>query len=107
MHLIDKHLFPKDYDFYVVNHGIGNRCFMLKSWNQRIDNSSDVNHSSVNKQQSYLDTETKKASAAALISTKNSEEDLNLNGLSSAMSALRFVPPSVREKLATKKNKGI
>lgn len=35
MHLIDKHMFPKDYDFYVVNDGIDQRSSMLRSGRHR------------------------------------------------------------------------
>ncbi|POS86471.1 hypothetical protein EPUL_004004, partial [Erysiphe pulchra] len=100
MHLIDKHLFPKDYDFYVVNHGIGHRCFMLKSWNKRMDNSSDTYYSSANRYRSHLEIEkTKMPTTAAVIPSRNLDKDPDLNGLSSAMSTLRFVPPSVRIRL--------
>ncbi|KAL9121109.1 MAG: hypothetical protein Q9187_002333 [Circinaria calcarea] len=30
MHLIDKHLFPKNYDFFIVNDGIDKRSSMLR-----------------------------------------------------------------------------
>ncbi|RKF54847.1 putative c2h2 type zinc finger domain protein [Erysiphe neolycopersici] len=101
MHMIDKHYFPKDYDFYVVNHGIGDRCFMLKSWNRQIDNSSDFQRSSINKPRLDTEMETTKVPTMTAIPPRNLVEDSNLNGLSSAMSALRFVPPSVRIKLAS------
>ncbi len=109
MHLIDKHMFPKDYDFYVVNQGIDRRSSMLRSWTHR-RRSSAAQHviqvegrhrrrsstlGSVSAEKVSSDTgEEKEAETPPTHSS--SEEDIDMNGLSGAMSALKFVPPSIR-----------
>ncbi|KAI6250589.1 hypothetical protein HI914_00646 [Erysiphe necator] len=98
MHMIDKHFFPKDYDFYVVNHGIGNRSSMLKSWNRRIGGSLDVSSAPDDKHKTQLRVEKTLTSATAMSNSQKSLEDQNMNDLASAMSSLRFIPPSVRFK---------
>ena len=40
MHLIDKHTFPKEYDFFIVNDGIDRRSSMLRSGRHRRGSSS-------------------------------------------------------------------
>ena len=114
MHLIDKHFFPRDYDFYMVNGGVDRRSSMLRSGRHR-------RQSSVAPRMAYLEEKTRKrnsiietniksqggddaskASQASapevrkLLSHEIFPEDADMEGLSGAMSALNFVPPSVR-----------
>jgi hypothetical protein len=116
MHLIDKHMFPKDYDFYVVNDGIDQRSSMLRSGRHRRRSSAvqhkadiedkarrrastiedtpgaigDANRSGSheNKQQTDVSAETATTPAAKL--------DVEMDDLTGAISALKFVPPSVK-----------
>ena len=111
MHLIDKHLFPKDYDFYVVNDGIDHRTSMLKTGRHRRRSSATQHLTEV------ADRATRRSSAReadrqgkndfeeepgqaddADVAQKVPEpqEDADMDGLASAMSSLKFVPPSVR-----------
>lgn len=88
MHLVDKHLFPKDYDFYVINDGIDHRSSLLRSGRQR-------RRSSAAQQMADTDDRTRRRSST-LESTTEADSNNDMEGLAGAMSALKFVPPSVR-----------
>jgi hypothetical protein len=109
MHLIDKHLFPKDYDFFVVNDGIDHRTSMLRSGRHR-RRSSAAQHmveieERAKKRNSNLETinsapgddgqNEPKVSETSTASSPSSE-DADMERLTGAMSSLKFVPPSVR-----------
>ena len=114
MHLIDKHLFPKDYDFYVVNDGIDRRSSMLRSGRHRRRSSATQQIANIEEKarhrSSTLETTTEMQDTAdgkevpeeeslqerKALTPESSQEDTNIEGLTSAMSALKFVPPSVR-----------
>jgi hypothetical protein len=120
MHLIDKHMFPKDYDFYVVNDGIDQRSSMLRSGRHR-------RRSSVAQHRTEIEDRTRRRiSMQSKVTGKDSENggsgdlggsdgpqldgsatqkdamsngsppDTEMDDLSGAMSALKFVPTSVR-----------
>ncbi len=115
MHLIDKHMFPKDYDFYVVNDGIDRRSSMLRSGRHR-RHSSAVQHSNeiekTRRRTSTMETveatdkeepvpeekvkSVKDPEDSHTIEPSIPKEDADMEGLTGAMTALRFVPPSVR-----------
>ncbi|KAK0123575.1 hypothetical protein ONS96_010554 [Cadophora gregata f. sp. sojae] len=109
MHLIDKHMFPKDYDFYVVNDGIDRRSSMLRSGNQRRRSSAAQQHMSesgkrddrrssgvgATSPENGAGDEMKEAEME-LVESRADSEDTDMDGLSGAMSSLRFIPPSVR-----------
>ena len=120
MHLIDKHMFPKNYEFLVVNLGIDKRSSMLRSRRQRPGSisseifsynqqangglrSSDTEQpileirSSGNQLSALPLVEKPVLSQAASPSSgpsKSSQADFE--DLTTKMSALKFVPPSVR-----------
>lgn len=111
MHLIDKHMFPKDYDFYVVNDGIDRRNSMLRSGKHRRRSSAAQHMTDIEQRRrrnSTLETVPSKAQdgseEAEAVKEDNSEslperakdKDVDMDALSGAMSALKFVPPSVR-----------
>jgi hypothetical protein len=124
LHLIDKHSFPKEYDFFVVNDGIDRKNSMLRSGRHR-------RRSSIMQQKMYNESrgrqrpatlhngntdevpETIMANAEAdgapkhnvlnsalagkkAAGTEGGDEDAEIEGLTGAISALRFVPPSVK-----------
>jgi hypothetical protein len=120
MHLIDKHMFPKDYDFHVVNDGIDQRSSMLRSGRHR-RRSSAAQHkieiedrtrrrtsgqSTVTGEDSKADSPSITASsddpqlggsdAQKAVGTNGSRPDTEMDDLSGAMSALKFVPTSIR-----------
>ncbi|KAF4634596.1 hypothetical protein G7Y89_g3497 [Cudoniella acicularis] len=111
MHLIDKHLFPKDYDFAVVNHGIDHRSSMLRSGRYRRRSSAAQNlmdseerarkHSStletiVGKEGNFGNGEGDAENFKTSQHSSSTLADTDMDGLVGAMSALKFVPPSVR-----------
>src|SRR5438045_679806 len=117
MHLIDKHMFPKDYDFYVVNDGIDYRSSILRSGRHRrrssaaqhkteLDDRARKGGSSKSKikegtsreevaeskddtvQQDAMDVSGSKESVG-------SEAQADIDALTGAISSLTFVPSSV------------
>jgi hypothetical protein len=114
MHLIDKHLFPKDYDFFVVNEGIDRRSSMLRSGRHRRKSSATQQTSNAEERNrhrsSTLESTTEmqdtgngketnqeeSPEGSKVLTPGSSQEDADMEGLTGAMSALKFVPPSVR-----------
>lgn len=124
LHLIDKHMFPKDYDFFVVNDGIDGRSSMLRSGRRRSRSSimqRKINNENRDRQRTstsdkadpeeavdnltkngeidgglYTDTLTTTIEEGTVNAMENRNDDMGVAGLTGAMSALRFVPPSVR-----------
>jgi len=116
MHLVDKHLFPKDYDFYIVNDGIDHRTSMLRSGRHRRKSSAAQhvadNGGTVGQRNSTREPASVTEAEDIVEQTKNGPvglpepmvasssnprgEDTDMEGLTGAMSSLKFVPPSVR-----------
>jgi hypothetical protein len=115
MHLIDKHMFPKDYDFYVVNDGIDRRSSMLRTGKHRRRSSAaqhmtdigdrtrrrnsnrDSTNATVETKEPKNDVETEESPETSTILTPpSSQGDADMDKLSGAMSSLKFVPTSVR-----------
>lgn len=126
MHLFDKHLFPRNYDFFIVNDGLGKRRSMLrpdfthrqkprysKSRGQpakaesRTKPPEQATQSVDEETESSEDEEMEHDSSSAGSSSapETSEErltpatdaaDAGLDEITSSMAALRFVPPSIR-----------
>lgn len=117
MHLIDKHLFPSDYDFDIIRTGIDNRSSMLKSGRPRGQSrnwgrdraGSSVNKNNVNpkKPSDTLSEEEKEISTTTFEQGEQMEEDQTvpgsstqpdtlMNDLAGAMSSLKFIPTSIR-----------
>lgn len=111
MHLIDKHIFPKNYDFLIVNTGVDKRSSMLRSRHRRP--SSAASRALARDQQSSIGT--KSPEPIREVATNNPRDklmmpissrqepvessevaDVDIEDLSTTMSALQFVPPSVR-----------
>lgn len=119
MHLIDKHMFPKNYDFLVVNSGIDKRSSMLRTryrqpssaasralYREHHANGGSKRSEPPEKETKALmdpvmpsiptvveptSTQSEKSSVA-----QGNPSDVDMEGLSSKLSALKFVPPSVR-----------
>ena len=108
--MIDKHMFPKDYDFYVVNDGIDRRTSMQRSGKHRRRSSAAQHMTEIEERRRRNSTLENGPSEEQEVSNKpevvNKEitpgippegtKDVDMDGLSGAMSALKFVPPSVR-----------
>jgi hypothetical protein len=120
MHLIDKHMFPKDYDFYVVNDGIDQRSSMLRSGRNRRRSFAAQHKTEIEErtrrrasvQKSTTEYDSKAGSSRNIDSyeapqsggpdaeetevPRGSQPDTEMDDLSGAMSALKFIPASVR-----------
>lgn len=108
MHLVDKHMFPKDYDFLIVNTGIDKRSSMLRTRPRRTssaasravqrDKEKQVNGSHRLSGSSHAEESIKNEGAenGGLSKGSTRVKELDIDELTSTMSALNFVPPSVR-----------
>lgn len=109
MHLLAKHFFPKDYDFFIVNDGIDKRSSMLRTRHRR--GSSAASRAAYRGQKQFTpqevnrDAEPKGISREELSNRLSAGKDdaanpasqsQDMDDLTSTMSALQFVPPSVR-----------
>ncbi|PLB51864.1 hypothetical protein P170DRAFT_401507 [Aspergillus steynii IBT 23096] len=103
MHLTDKHMFPKTYNFYIVNDGIDKSTSLLRPTTQprhRIPNTPTspqegrlrYRKTSV----SNSDPSSEPTSAQNIAPQQKSETDVSQ--LERSMSALRFVPASVTQR---------
>lgn len=116
MHLIDKHMFPKNYDFFIVNSGIDRRSSMLRPRHRQASSASsrallrDRQGGISQKQVTTLehphgetqtDIERPLVPAAEDLNATSPKQtsfstDVDMERLASNMSTLRFVPSSVR-----------
>jgi len=113
MHLIDKHTFPKDYDFYIVNDGIDHRNSMLRSGRHRRKSSAaqhmidiedrarrrDSTRQIATENPDVSEEESIKADSPGdpkILTPPGSQNDTGMDSLTGAMSSLKFVPQSVR-----------
>ena len=113
MHLQAKHYFPKDYDFFIVNDGIDKRSSMLRQRHRRRssaasralhrgqkpsglsngDTTSSLKEIAQDDVQPTLSRESWEKNSLGMSPALRSGE---MDDLTSTMSALKFVPPSVR-----------
>lgn len=120
MHLQAKHFFPKDYDFFIVNDGIDKRSSMLRMRHRRRSSAASralyrgQKTGGVSNEPSSSSKETggqdakSKTDIVQTPSDRTSPENCSfpdpvsespsqeMDDLISTMSALKFVPPSVR-----------
>jgi hypothetical protein len=100
MHLIDKHMFPKTYNFYIVNDGIDGQTSMLRTMpthRRRLSctPSSPKEGRLRHRQTSISQSSFNSNSGAPPETIKSDEMDVEVAELEKSMSALRFVPVSV------------
>ena len=107
MHVIAKHQFPKYYDFFIVNDGIDKRNSMLRSSTTHRRRSSaainppvaavgTANASKPEAQQRSPNADNEHTSEKTSTSVERSRGDLAMDEITTSMSTLKFVPPSVR-----------
>lgn len=92
MHLVDKHMFPKEYDFFVVNHGIDTQFSMLRS-----DHNTKKNNSrppQVAKKTNPPENDNM-GDKAEIIHDEPLATDAAMNDVVTSMASLKFVPKSV------------
>jgi hypothetical protein len=118
-HCIDKHCFPQDYDFRIIQTGLGQRTSMLQSGRGRRGSLQQKQRLGVDVRRRERAATLEKMSVPApdVKEEERSEDDMRedphqipvraeavkfkkpdseVDSLAGAMSALRFVPPSVR-----------
>ncbi|KAK3333535.1 hypothetical protein B0T19DRAFT_128586 [Cercophora scortea] len=118
MHLIDKHMYPKNFFFAITRDGIDGRRSLLLEGGHRRRRSSIASTTTATARTSRAQPSTAGGSASADASAAtektemppeadtqavNTEQDslkqppdVDMDGLTGAMSALQFVPPSIR-----------
>ncbi|PHH87606.1 hypothetical protein CDD83_8632 [Cordyceps sp. RAO-2017] len=106
MHMIDKHMYPKNYFFAVTTHGIdGRRSLLIDSGHNRRRSSAATQPNKTDPPARAPDgSQTERGvdpSASPSKGEANSDDDrqhvdTEMNDLTGAMSALHFVPSSVR-----------
>ncbi|CCU79586.1 unnamed protein product [Blumeria hordei] len=111
LHLIDKHMFPKEYDFKIVNNGIGNRISLLQNRKGRSESLTSLQSpvgieknkgkrqvvkGSLFKEETSNKTTNSQNAKEDLGPTSNTTEDLDMEHISKAMSALKFVPSTIK-----------
>lgn len=110
MHLIDKHMLPKNYDTQIVNTGVDKRSSMLRSRPRKHSSAATralhrpqrANSAEASQDVPPEDPNTSEPPAAVsskIINgslSKSPSLDAEVDELASTMSALKFVPPSVR-----------
>lgn len=128
LHLIDKHLFPRNYHFRIVDSGIDKSISMLHDGRRRrVSTTADQSHAGgqqsrgpklegdtqLQKMRTIIDNTTATAtpSPEARAPTPNERpssqsshhvSDISMNELDQSMAALRFVPPSVASRQRNK-----
>lgn len=97
MHLIDKHMFPRNYDFHIVNHGFDNRTSLLRpegksrqKQNKAPRNIVDEDTTAGLHSSDLMETEVKRIS-----NLDESTKDESMDDITDSMAALKFVPKSV------------
>ncbi|KAK1250982.1 hypothetical protein MKX07_005537 [Trichoderma sp. CBMAI-0711] len=111
LHLIDKHMYPKNFFFAVTKEGIdGKRSLLIENGHRRRSSAgSQAQAKELRRRANMLEKEAsdsdKKSQAPLPPSTTQADEnkakpeksvDTDMADLTGAMSALQFVPPSIR-----------
>lgn len=104
MHLIDKHMYPKNFFFAVTRDGIDGRRSLLLEGGHRRRRSSVATAASQPPAESCSsgpdpakEKPPTKANASSTTEQKPDEKpDIAMDDLTGAMSSLQFVPPSIR-----------
>ncbi|KAJ6446363.1 zinc finger domain-containing protein [Purpureocillium lavendulum] len=106
MHMIDKHMYPKNFFFAVTKDGIdGKRSLLVDHGHHRRRSSASHQSKETRRRASTLESAQPEASPE-LTNTRSQEpgskkdateaQDADMADLTGAMSALQFVPPSIR-----------
>ncbi|KAI4731545.1 hypothetical protein E4T49_00424 [Aureobasidium sp. EXF-10728] len=98
MHLVDKHMFPRNYDFQIVNHGSENRTSLL-----RPEGKSFQKRTKPLRDQRVIEGDATGVHASDVLETgengavnfHESTKDESMDDIADSMAALKFVPKSV------------
>lgn len=99
-HLVDKHMFPRNYDFHIVNHGSDNRTSLLRPEAKTHQKQTNA-QKNMNLAQEDIIEENMHASELMDIEERNTDnldqspEDKAMDDIANTMAALKFVPKSV------------
>lgn len=100
MHLVDKHMFPSNYDFFVVNDGMDNRNSMLRLEPGYRRRSSAASRAALVRRRSSNQERLEATKAVAGLEEvrgdPSKDSDPVMDDVTAAMSSLKFVPNSVR-----------
>lgn len=107
MHMIDKHMYPKNYFFAVTKEGIdGRRSLLVESSHERRRSSTSTQTKETRRRESLQGTGDKqqnKDPSPEVVAKSGKDEanshekpDAEMADLTGAMSSLQFVPPSIR-----------
>ncbi|KAJ5995025.1 hypothetical protein N7481_002002 [Penicillium waksmanii] len=94
LHLIDKHMFPRTYNFYIINDGIDKQTSLLRPLNSNRRRLSTASVSSAQEGRLRRRSSVSQANPPATIPQEETN-DMEIDELERSMSALRFVPASV------------
>lgn len=118
LHLIDKHMFPKAYNFRIVDQGLDKTSSLLLT-GQRRRLSSGIQSLNRNRRSSLAEASFSANSPTDTLSTAQSisngsfsdatdsaepDADAGIETLEQSFAALRFVPPSVQARQRERKN---
>lgn len=102
MHLVDKHMFPKNYDFYIVNHGVDNRTSMLKQpgganrqKKSNIRTAQNDTGKSHNIDRLPSATDHTDMDELPVRNDNSPAKDVSMDEITDSVAALKFVPKSV------------
>ncbi|KAF3396150.1 Zinc finger protein 511 [Penicillium rolfsii] len=103
LHLIDKHMFPRTYNFYIINDGIDKQTSLLrplnKSHRRRISSASisSIQEGRLRRRSSVSQPKIPQRAEpqSPPTRTEDTSNHMDIDGLAQSMSALRFVPASV------------
>lgn len=106
MHMIDKHMYPKNYFFGVTKDGIdGRRSLLVEGGHRRRQSSTSTQARETRRRESLqgardkqqkTDPSSEKATSSKDEEKSDEKPDTEMEDLTGAMSSLQFVPPSVR-----------
>ncbi|KAL1980020.1 hypothetical protein VTN96DRAFT_4797 [Rasamsonia emersonii] len=114
-HLIDKHMFPRTYNFFIVNDGIDKHNSMLRSPNgqrRRVSKPQSPQAGWLRNRKTSLSSSTADPERRGTASHDHDHDartdtdpssGMDIDDLAKSMSALRFVPTSVAKKLDSRK----
>ncbi|KAJ5672933.1 hypothetical protein N7507_002060 [Penicillium longicatenatum] len=102
LHLVDKHMFPRNYNFYIINDGIDKQTSLLRPMNsdrtrRRI---STASISSINEGRLRRRSSASQTNPPPIKVKTPTPDDMEIDDLERSMSALRFVPSSVTRNRA-------
>jgi Mg-chelatase subunit ChlI len=111
MHMIDKHMYPKNYFFAITKEGIdGRRSLLVEGGHRRRQSSTSAQakesrrrgslQGAADQQQQKKDSKGERAEKSnegeTATTASHEKPDTEMEDLTGAMSSLQFVPPSVR-----------